>query len=99
MMVPILVTILCAIVSPSPVFIIQTQGGRYHQALARRTEELVVSQYAEYGLVPDILWSGRDLHSTASAWAVFPLSKTCTVHTSTNTVHTSWPGTQPWSGW
>ena len=60
---------------PDILFIISTQPGAHHTALATRTEEFLLSQYQH--VVPDIFWSSRDLHhpASASAWAVFPLGK------------------------
>ena len=60
---------------PDILFIIITQPGAHHTAMATRTEEFLLSQYQQVG--PDIFWSSRDLHHPASvsAWAVFPLSK------------------------
>ena len=60
---------------PDILFIIITQPGAHHTALATRTEEFLLSQYQH--VVPDIFWSSRDLHhpASASAWAVFPLGK------------------------
>ena len=79
-----LLLILCVLCSsPSPIpeilFLVNTQGGDHHQAMARRTEDFLLHQYQQMTdgqIVPDILWSSRDLHNPASqsSWTVFTLS-------------------------
>ena len=59
--------VLCLV--PEILFLVNTQGGDHHQAMARRTEDFLLHQYQQMTdgqTVPDILWSGRDLHHPAS---------------------------------
>ena len=65
---------------PEMLFLLQTQSGPHHTAMASRTEEFILSQY-QHLESPDIqltiLWSSRDLHPPAylSSWAVFPICR------------------------
>ena len=61
---------------PSILFIINTQHHHpHHQAIAAKTEQLLLSQYSQGHQLPDILWASRDLHQPEadSAWAIFPI--------------------------
>ena len=61
---------------PPILFIINTQHHHpHHQAIAAKTEQLLLSQYSQGHQLPDIVWTSRDLqHPQAnSAWAIFPI--------------------------
>ena len=65
---------------PEILFIINTQPGDHHEAMANKTHQFLVEQYRKTtdGIIePDILWSGKDLRHpiTLSSWAIFPLSR------------------------
>ena len=63
---------------PDILFLLQTQSGPHHTALATRTEKFLLSQYQHLDK-PDIVWSSRDLQYplSLSAWTVFTVCKTC----------------------
>ena len=80
-MVPSLVLLVPSVIAVSGgiLFLLNTQPGAQHQAIASRTEQFLVSQYTRRGQeVPDIFWSHRDLQYPASlsSWAVFPICNT-----------------------
>ena len=61
---------------PPILFIINTHHHHpHHQAIAAKTEQLLLSQYSQGQELPDILWTSRDLQQPEadSAWAIYPV--------------------------
>ena len=87
---------------PDILYLIITQDGAHHQAMARRTEDFLLHQYqqmTEGQMMPDVFWSSRDL-SSLSPWSIFTLSKLPSTYSNTVQsclkwipVLTSYPGT------
>ena len=64
---------------PGILYIIITQKGQFHQALAMKTEDHILGQYNPQDSLPEIFWSDADLHQPTAdtAFSVFTLRKFC----------------------